>query len=79
MTAASAAEGADPSKANSDASAESSKTPQGGVPEDSDADPDADALAVGSSGLLSGNKEIGQGDCNSADRPWVKNVRMYSK
>lgn len=76
MTAASAVEGVDPSKTNSDASAgPSPQTPEGGVPEDSDADPDADVLSAGSSGLLSGKKEIGQEDYKSADRPWVKNVR----
>lgn len=79
MTAASAAEGVDPSKTNNDASADPSpKAPEGGVPEDSDADPDADVLAAGSSGLLSGKKEIGQEDYKSADRPWVKNVRMHT-
>ena len=44
--------------------------------EDSDADPDTDVLAGGSSGLLSGNKESGQDDYKNADRPWVKDVRM---
>lgn len=78
VAATSAAEGVDQSKANNDASADPPKATAGGAPEDSDADPDVDVLAVGPLGLSSGNKEIGQEDYKGADRPWVKNVSMYS-
>lgn len=48
---------------------------EGGLPEDSDADPEADALAIGRQGLLSSSKEDGQAKEKNDDRPWVKNVR----
>lgn len=47
------------------------------MPEDSDADPEVDALAIRPQGLLSGEKEDGQTRDENSDRPWVKNVRCH--
>lgn len=70
-----AAEGIDAPKANVDDAASSSAVAEEGVPEDSDADPEADALAIGHQGLLSGSMEDGATKDKNADRPWIKNVR----
>lgn len=70
-----AAEGINAPKANVEDAASSSVVDEGGLPEDSDADPEADALTIRQQGLLSGMKEDGQTNDKSADRPWVKNVR----
>lgn len=45
------------------------------MPEDSDADPEADALAIGQQGLLSDSMDDGAMKDKKADRPWLKNVR----
>lgn len=69
------AEGVDAPKANVDDAARSSAAAEEGAPEDSDADPEADALAVGQQGLLSGSIQDGAAKDKSEDRPWIKNVR----
>lgn len=69
------AEGTDAPKANIDNPASSSAAAEEGVPEDSDADPEADALTFGQQGLLSGSMEDGIAIDKNADRPWKKNVR----
>lgn len=68
-------EGIDAPKANVDDAASSSAVPEECAPEDSDADPEADALAVGQQGLLSSSMKDGALKDKSADRPWIKNVR----
>lgn len=70
-----AAEGMDAPKANVDDAGSSSVVAEQGVPEDSDADPEADALVIGQQGLLSGSTEDGATKDKNADRPWIKNVR----
>jgi len=70
-----AAESINAPKANVDDAASYAALDEGGVPEDSDADPEVDALAIRPQGLLLGEKENGQTKDKNADRPWVKNVR----
>lgn len=47
---------------------------EGGVPEDSDADPEADVLVVVPAGQL-GKHEGDNEDTRGVKRPWAKNVR----
>lgn len=75
--AASAAEGADAPKANIDDGAVDKTKEEGGTPEDSDADPDADVLGVTPQGLSSTKEEGGAKENKGADRPWTKNVREH--
>ncbi len=70
-----AAESTNAPKSNVDDTASSAALDEGGVPEDSDADPDVDVLAIRPQGLLSDEKENGQRREKNADRPWAKNVR----
>lgn len=69
-----AAEGIDSTRVIVDDAASSSAVAEEVVPEDSDADPEADALAIGRQGLLSGIMEDGATNDKNADRPWIKNV-----
>lgn len=50
----------------------------GALPEDSDADPDADVLGLLAQGLLSTRKVDGQEENKEIDRPWTKNVRLLT-
>lgn len=70
----SAAEGADAPKANIDDGAVEVPKEEGGTPEDSDADPDADVLVATPQGLSSA-KEGEAKEIKGAERPWTKNVR----
>ncbi|CAN0063286.1 unnamed protein product [Pylaiella littoralis] len=67
-----AAEGIDARNANVDVA--TSSAAEGGTQEDSDADPEADALVIGQQGLFSTSMEDGQAKEKNDDRPWVKNM-----
>lgn len=69
------AKGADAPKANEEDPSNPTATTQRAVPEDSDADPEADVLVVVHQELASMKKEPGQGNSKDVDRPWAKNVR----
>lgn len=73
-SATSTGESADAPKANVDDIPTLPTAAKGGMCEDSDADPEADALVVGLQGLLSSKKEGAQ-EGKITDRPWAKTVR----
>lgn len=70
-----AGEGA-PDPAANDENAIGTQLPvEGGEPEDSDADPEADVLAIFPE-VSSGKKQGEEMESKGADRPWAKNVRQ---